>query len=174
MAAKLHGAATTVYDLWAADFATEPQALALQRWAESTVLAWVRELRGIGCAGLWYAEQSRADALARHLVHLVATGKSSVALWGTISAFRMAEKLQLLRPTVCPIQWAIGTGVGRAYNSEPGQQVWGTLGMLQTMAAAVRSETDFAILTLAVFGVCHGLRVGEAATISRVNISQPG
>ena len=29
-AAKLHGAATTVYDLWAADFATEPRALALR------------------------------------------------------------------------------------------------------------------------------------------------
>ena len=53
--------------------------------------------------GLLYAEQSRADALARHLAHLTAMGKSSAALRGTISAVGMDEKLQLLRPTVCPI-----------------------------------------------------------------------
>ena len=67
---------TTVYDLWAADFATEPRALALQHWAESTVFAWARELRSVSRAGLLYAEQSHADALARHVAHLAATGKS--------------------------------------------------------------------------------------------------
>ena len=75
-AAELHGVATTVYDSWAADFATAPRALALRRWAESTVFAWARELRGVGRAGLLYVEQSRADALARHLAHLAATGKA--------------------------------------------------------------------------------------------------
>ena len=173
-AAELHGVATRVYDLWAADFAAEPRALALRRWAESTVFAWARELRGVGHAGLLYAEQSRADALARHLAHLAATGKSSAALCGTISAVRMAKKLQLLRPTVCPIHRAIAAGAGLAYNSEPRQQVWGTLGMLRTMATAVRSETDFAVLALAVFSACHGLRVGEAASIRRTDVSQPG
>ena len=49
-AAELHGVATRVYDLWAADFAVEPRALALRRWAESTVFAWARELRGVGRA----------------------------------------------------------------------------------------------------------------------------
>ena len=43
--------------------------------------------------------------------------------------------------------------------------------MLQTMAAAVRSKTDFAIFTLAVFSVCHKLRVGEAPSIRKVDIS---
>ena len=125
-AAEVHSVATFVYDLWVADITTEPRALALRRWAESTVFAWPRELRGVGRAGLLYAEQSCADALARHLAHLAATGKSSAALRGTISAIRMAEKLQLLRPTVCPIQWAIAAGAGRAYNSEPGQRICGT------------------------------------------------
>ena len=109
----------------------------------------------MGHAGLLYAELSRADALARHLA---AMGRSSVALRGTISAVRMAEKLQLLRPTVGPIHWAIAAGAGRAYNSEPGQQVWGTLGMLRAMATAVRTDTDLAVLALAVFSACHGLR----------------
>ena len=85
--------ATAVYVLWAADFTTEPRALALRRWAESTVLAWARELRGVGRVGLLYAEQLRADALARHLAHLEATGKCSAALRGTVSPVRMAEKL---------------------------------------------------------------------------------
>ena len=123
--AELHGLATRVYALWAADFATEPRALALRQRAESTVFAWARELRGVGRTGLLYAELSRADALARHLAHLAAMGKSSAALRGTISAVRMAEKLQLLRPTVGPIHWAIAAGAGRAYHSQPGQQVKG-------------------------------------------------
>ena len=84
----------------------------------------------MGRSGLLYAEVSRAHALARHVAHLAAMGKSSAALRGTISAVRMAEKLQLLRPMVAPIHWAIAAGARRAYNSEPGQQVWGTLGML--------------------------------------------
>ena len=79
----------------------------------------------------------------------------------------MAEKLQLLRPTVYPIHRAIAAGAGRAYNSEPGQQVWGTLGMLRIMATVVRSKLDLAILALAVFSVCHGLRVGEAGGIRK-------
>ena len=128
----------------------------------------------MGRAGLLYAELSRADALARHLAHLAAMGKSSAALRGTISAVRMAEKLQLLRPTVGPIHWAIAADAGRAYNSEPGQQVWGTLGMLRAMATAVRTDTDLAVLALAVFSACHGLRVGEVASIRRADVSQPG
>ena len=128
----------------------------------------------MGRAGLLYAELSREDALARHLAHLAAMGKSSAALRGTILAVRMAEKLQLLRPTVGPIHSAMAAGAGRAYNSEPGQQVWGTLGMLRAMATAVRTDTDLAVLALAVFGACHGLRVEEAAGIRRADISQPG
>ena len=54
--AKLHGVATTVYDLWAADFATEPRAVALRRWAESMVFAWAWKLKGVGRAGLLYVE----------------------------------------------------------------------------------------------------------------------
>ena len=38
---------TTIYDLWAADFVTEPRALALRRWAESTVFARARELMAL-------------------------------------------------------------------------------------------------------------------------------
>ena len=117
-AAELHAVATRVYDPWAADFATEPWALALQRWAESTVFAWVRELRGVGRAGLLYTEQSRADALARPLVHLAATGRSSAGLRGTISAVRMAEKLQLLWPTVGPIHWVGRTTPNLARSGE--------------------------------------------------------
>ena len=181
-AAELHGLATRVYDLWAVDFATEPRALALRRWAESTVFAWARELRGVGRAGLLYAELSRADALARHPAHLAAMGKSSAALRGTISAVRMAEKLQLLRPTVGPIHWAIAARAGRAYNSEPGQQVWGTLGMPQAMATAVRTDTDLAVLALAVpvpvtvcgserllasAGLTSASRAGSASTTAR-------
>ena len=44
-AAELHSLATAVYDLWAADYGREPWALALRQSAESTVLAWTRELR---------------------------------------------------------------------------------------------------------------------------------
>ena len=68
------------------DFANEPRALALRRWAESTVFAWAREIRGVGRAGLLYTELLRADALARHLAHLAAMGNSSAALPSTISA----------------------------------------------------------------------------------------
>ena len=99
-----------------------------------------------------------------------------MALRGTISPVRMADKLLLLRPTLCPIHWAIAARAGWAYNSELGQQVWGTPGMLRTIIAAALSETDFAVLTLAVFSVCHGLRVGDsqAASIRTSDISQPG
>ena len=72
------------------------------------------------------------------------------------------------------IHWAIAAGARRAYNLEPGQQIWGTLGMLCTMATAVRSETDFAILALAIFNACHGLWVGEDASIRSADISLPG
>ena len=173
-AAELHGVATTIYDLRAANFATEPWALAVCRCAESTVFAWARQLRGVCRAGLLYVEQSRADALARHVVHLAATGKFSAGLWGTMSAVCMAQKLQLVRPTVCPIHWAVAAGAGRSYNSEPSQHVWGTLGMLCTMAMAVRSETDFAVLALAIFSGCHSLRVGEAASMCKTDVKQLG
>ena len=98
MAPELHGLAMAVYDLWAADYGREPPALTLQRWAESTVFTWARELRLVGRAGLLDAECFRAEALARHLVHLAAAGKPPAALRGTISAVRMAEKLQLCGP----------------------------------------------------------------------------
>ena len=128
----------------------------------------------MGRAGLLNAELLRVDALARHVAHLGAMGKSSAALRGTISAIRMAKKLQLLRPTGGRIHRAIAARAGRAYNSEPGQQVWGTLGMLRAMATAVRTDTDLAVLALAVFRPCHGLRVGEAASIRKADVSQPG
>ena len=166
--------ATRAYDLRAADFVTEPRAFALRRWAESTVFAWARELRGVGRAGLLYAQLSRADALARHLAHLAAMAKSSEALHSTISAVQIAEKLQMLRPTICPIHQAIAAGDGRSYNSKPGQQVWGTLGMLHAMATAVRTETDLAVLALVVLSACHGLRAGEAASVCTTDVSQPG
>ena len=98
-------------------------------------------------------------------------GKSSAALRGTISAVQIAEKLQLLRPTVYTIHWAVAAGDGQAYNSEPGQQVCGTLGMLRTMAAAVRTEADLAVLALAILSACHGPRVGEATSVRRTDIS---
>ena len=85
----------------------------------------------------------------------------------------MAEKLHLLRSTGSPIHWAFASGAGGAYNSEPGQQIWGTLGMLRTMATAIRSRTDYAILALAIFTACHSLRVAETASICRPDVSQP-
>ena len=117
---------------------------------------------------------SRADALARHLAHLASTGKSSAMLRGTPLVDRMAEKLLLPRPTVCPILWAITAGAGGVYNFEPPQLVWGTLGMLGTMATAVRSKTDFAVLALTVFTVCHSLQVGDAAGIDTRDVSERG
>ena len=150
--------ATRVYDLSAADFPTELRALALRYWAEGTVFARAREPKGVG----------RADALARHVAHLAAMGESSAVLRGTISAVRMAKKLQFLRPGR-----ALSTGLsqlGRVYNSEPSQHVWGTLGRLRAMPTALRTETDVAVLALAVFSACHSLRVGEA----RAAISHPG
>ena len=52
--------------------------------------------------------------------------------------------------------------------------MWGTLGMVQAMAMAVRTDADLAVLALAVFRACRGLRVGEAAIIRRSEVSQPG
>ena len=83
----------------------------------------------------------------------------------------MAKKLQLPRPTVCPIHWAIAAGAGRASNSERGQQVCGTPGKLRTMAMAVRTKTDLAVLALAVIMAYQGLRVWEAATIRTTDVS---
>ena len=102
----------------------------------------------MGRPGLLYAELSRANALARNLAHLAAMRKSKAALRGTISAVLMAENLQFLRPTVCPIHWALTAGAGRAYHSERGEQVWGTLGMLRATATAVRTQTDLPVLAL--------------------------
>ena len=42
------------------------------------------------------------------------------------------------------------------------------------MATAVRTENDVAVLALAVFSARHGLRVGEAASIRRTDVSQLG
>ena len=169
-AAELYGLATAVYDLWATDFATDPRALVHRRWAESTVFAWARELRGV--AGLLYAEQSHVCPCTAPGT-LGNNGEVFSGLTVRYISSCMARKLQLLRPTVCPIHCAIAAGAGWAYNSEACHQVWGTLGMLRTMATAIRSVTYFAVLALAVFSVCHGLRVGEAASMRRADVSQP-
>ena len=42
------------------------------------------------------------------------------------------------------------------------------------MATAVQTDTDVAVLALAVFSACHGLRVGEAASVRRADVGQPG
>ena len=42
------------------------------------------------------------------------------------------------------------------------------------MGEAVRPETDVGVLAPAVFNVCHGPRVGDAASIRRANVSQLG
>ena len=108
-AAELHGMATTAYDLWAADFATEPRPLALRRWVESTVFAWAQELRGVGRAGVLYAEQPRVDALAGHLAHLQQWGSLERPcgapyqpfVWPKISRYygpRYASSTRPLRP----------------------------------------------------------------------------
>ena len=72
------------------------------------------------------------------------------------------------------MDWAIAARAAKAYGTKPGQQLWGPFTMLRTMSAAVRSKTDFAMLALAVFNVCHCLRVGEAASIHKANISALG
>ena len=102
-----------------------------------------------------------------------ATSKPPAALRSTISAVHMAEKLQLLRPTVGPMDWAIAARAAKAYGTNRGNSC-GSFTMLRTMSAAVRSETDFAMLALAVFNVCHCLRVGEATSIHRADISALG
>ena len=81
--------------------------------------------------------------------------------------------VHLLRPMVGPILSDIVAGAGKAYDTEPGQQLWGSFTMLCTMSAAVRSETDYAVLALVVFSACHCLWVGEAAGIHRANINPP-
>ena len=81
---------------------------------------------------------------------------------------------RLGRRKVGPIHWAIAAGAGQAYDIEPKQQLWGTLGMLRTMLAMVRPVIDFTNLALTVFSVCHCLRVGEAAHIRKVDIRAPG
>ena len=74
--AELHGLAMTVYDLWAADFAVEPRALALRCRAESTVFVWAQGLGVVARVGLLYAAWTRVDALAWHRAHLTATWQS--------------------------------------------------------------------------------------------------
>ena len=71
------------------------------------------------------------------------------------------------------MHWAIVAGDGPAYNSELGQQVWGTLGMLRTMTTAVHSETDFAVPALAFLSARCGLQVGEVGSIRRSDVKQP-
>ena len=67
-----------------------------------------------------------------------------------------------MQPTVGPVHWAIAAGARWAYDTEPRQQLC-TLGVLRTMSSAVRSNTNFAVVALALLSVCHCLRVGEAA-----------
>ena len=90
IAPELHGLTT------AEDYGRNPRALALRRWAESTVFPWAREVRLVGQAGLLYAECSKAEALARYLVQMAQASRPSAALCGTISAVCTSKKLQRL------------------------------------------------------------------------------
>ena len=106
---------------------------------------------------------------------LTAANKPLAALRGTISVVHMTEKPSLLRPTVSPVYWVIAAGAGRAYDKEPSQQLCRSFFVvLCTMSAAVRSETNFAVLALAVFSVCHGLHVRKAANIRMADINKLG
>ena len=167
-AADLHGVATIIYDRWAVYFATEPRALAFQRRAKSTMFAWAQELRHVGRAALLYAEQSRVDALARHLAHLIAARKPSAALRGT--QYRQSawpKSSSSYGPPYAPSIGPLRLGLVGPTN----QSLASKFGVPSACSAPVRSETDFAILTLAVFNVNHGLRAGKAANTRKVDIS---
>ena len=85
----------------AANFGHELQLLALRQWAESMVFAWAWELRHVG-TGLFCVEQSMAEALARHLVHLGAAG------------------IVRAQPMLTTVPFALGRGVrGPVYGRAP-------------------------------------------------------
>ena len=76
---------------------------------------------------------------------------------------------------VGPVHWAITARAGRAYNSEPGRRVWGTLGMLRAMATAVRTEMDLAVLALVSSLPFRGFGLGRLPTSAeRTAASQAG
>ena len=115
MAIQLRGLATTVEDLWAADVAAEPRAPGLRKWA-SSIMACIYALKRLGRTALTNASGSRAHLAGGHLTERAARGDPPAALHGIMSTVQLAQKLQLVHPTVVALHWAVAAGAGRAYN----------------------------------------------------------
>ena len=167
---ELRFLSTRLLDARARDPYASDQALALGRWAPSTVDSWAGLLRGLSVTATKYPEFTRAQVLAQHIRLLAAQGRKSVTIRGLLSAVRLCEKITLIPPTVSPIHWAMSAGADRIYEHPAPSPVWGTPAMLAHMAAHVDTDLAFVTLGLAVLSVCHLLRVGEVASIRKSDL----
>ena len=167
---ELRFLSTRLLDARARDPYASDQALALGRWAPSTVDSWAGLLKGLSVTATKYPEFTKAQVLAQHIRLLAAQGRKSVTIRGLLSAVRLCEKIKLIPPTVSPIHWAMSAGADRIYEHPAPSPVWGTPAMLAHMAAHVDTDLAFVTLGLAVLSVCHLLRVGEVASITKSDL----
>ena len=137
-AIQLRCLATSLDAVTAGDVATEPGALAVRAWAESTKRNRRRDLQRVGRTALMYAELDAASALAKHLAMLAAQGRQSATLRGVVSSVRMCETLGIIGTVVTPLHWAICKAVDRAYAHPPPRRVWANAHTLQVPEVRAR------------------------------------
>ena len=166
MAITLWYLATTVTDLW-----PQPAALAVHRWAEGTVSHWIRELRALGRTALLHHKATAAEALVVHITTMAAQGRRSATLRAVVSSVRMAERLELVPPTVRPLHWLLCEAADRLYRPRPPRRVWATEDIFRTIAdGGLAGDTLTAVAALA---AAHCWRVSEAASIRPADLATP-
>ena len=77
-------------------------------------LEWTRKLRALGRTALLHHEATAAEALAVHITTMAAQGRRSTTLRGVVSSVRMAERLEVVPPTV-PLHWLLCEAADKLY-----------------------------------------------------------
>ena len=172
-AIQLRYLATSVDDLTARDIATEPGALAVRAWAESTRRNWRRDLQRVGRTALMYADLDAASALAKHLTMLAAQGRQSATLRGVVSSVRMCETLGIIDTVVTPLHWAICKAADRAYAHPPPRRIWTNAHTLQLLDARTSGPFGTAVVALPCVGLALCWRVSEAASVRPSDLATP-
>ena len=163
MAITLRYLATTVTDLWHGPYTLQP-------W--QSIDGW-RELSPTGHVncGPWGAQPcytTKAEALAVHITTVVAQGRRFATLLGVVSSVHMAERLELILPTVQPLHWLLCEAADRLYCPRPPRQVWATEDTFRTIAeGGLAGDVLTAVAALAAARGCQRRRPSDQMTRPR-------
>ena len=83
----------------------------------------------------------------------------------------MAERLELVPPTVRPLHWLLCEAADRLYSPRPPRRVWATEDTFRTIAnGGLAGDVLIAVAALA---TAHCWRVSEAASVRLVDLATP-